>query len=62
MNLQVFYTPRAKETLSSVYHFIYNKFGIRSADKFMLKSEKIIALIAEHPFLLRLHQLMNMLG
>jgi plasmid stabilization system protein ParE len=53
MRLQIFYTPRAKETLSSIYNFIHHKFGIRSADEFALKSEKIIALIAENPFMFK---------
>lgn len=53
MSLNIFYTPRSKETLTSVYHFINSKFGLRSADKFLLKAEKTIALIAEQPFIFK---------
>jgi plasmid stabilization system protein ParE len=53
MSLQVFYTPRSKETLASVYDFIQNKFGVNSADKFATKAEKTILLIAEYPFMFK---------
>ena len=53
MSLQVFYTPRSKETLASVYNFIQNKFGTNSADKFAAKAEKTISLIAEYPFMFK---------
>lgn len=53
MSLQIFYTPRSKETLKSVYDFICDKFGSRSADKFISKTEKIISLIAEHPLIFK---------
>lgn len=53
MSLEVFYTPRSRETLQSVYEFILNKFGSRSADKFASKADKIITLISEQPFMFR---------
>lgn len=53
MSLQVFYTPEAKETLQSVYHFIQTKFGIKAAEKFVLKAEKTIDLIAVHPLMFK---------
>ncbi len=53
MSLQIFYTPRSKETLESVYNFINNKFGLKSADQFVLKAEKIIVLIAERPLMFK---------
>ena len=53
MSLEIFYTPRSNETLKSVYDFIFYKFGIKSADKFVSKAEKTIALIAEQPFMFR---------
>jgi plasmid stabilization system protein ParE len=53
MSLQVFYTPCSKETLTSVYNFIHNKFGIKTADKFVSKSEKTIQLIAQHPLMFK---------
>ncbi|MFI5136982.1 MAG: type II toxin-antitoxin system RelE/ParE family toxin [Sphingobacteriales bacterium] len=51
MSLQIFYTPRSKETLESVYNFIQNKFGINSADRFVARAETIVSLIAENPFM-----------
>jgi plasmid stabilization system protein ParE len=53
MSLQVFYTPRSKETLSAVYDFIHIKFGLKSADQFVLKAERIVGLIAEHPLMFK---------
>jgi plasmid stabilization system protein ParE len=53
MSLQIFYTPRSKETLESVYNFINNKFGPNPANKFLLKAEQAVALIAEHPFMFK---------
>ncbi|MCR8561310.1 type II toxin-antitoxin system RelE/ParE family toxin [Mucilaginibacter sp. BJC16-A38] len=53
MSLQIYYTPRSKETLSSVYNFILGRFGKRSADKFILKAEKTISLIAEFPLMFK---------
>ena len=53
MRLDVFYTPRSKETLASVYNLIHNKFGLRSANKFVLKAEKTIALISDYPFMFK---------
>jgi plasmid stabilization system protein ParE len=49
MSLPIFYTPRSKETLSSVYLFIEAKFGIRSAAAFIAKTEKTINTIATQP-------------
>lgn len=53
MSLSVFYTPRAKETLQSVYSFISQKFGSKAANKFVVKAESTIALIAEQPFIFK---------
>ncbi len=53
MSLQIYYTPKSKETLSSVYNFILEQFGKRSADKFILKAEKTISLIAEFPLMFK---------
>jgi plasmid stabilization system protein ParE len=53
MSLTIFYTPRSKETLSSVYDFIINKFGAGAANKFAENAEKITSLIAEHPFMFK---------
>lgn len=53
MSLQIYYTPRSKETLSSVYNFILGRFGKRSADKFILKAEKTISLITEFPLMFK---------
>jgi len=53
MSLEIFYTPEAKETLQVVYWFIMEKFGKRSADKFVAKAEKTIKLISKHPFMFK---------
>ncbi len=53
MSSPIFYTPRSRESLESIYSFIHNKFGIAAADKFVLKAEKIVSLIAEHPFMFK---------
>ncbi len=53
MSLQIYYTPRSKETLSSVYNLILEKFGKKSADKFVIKTEKTISLIAEFPLMFK---------
>lgn len=51
MKLAIFYTPRSKQTLASVYNFIKNKFGLKSANKFAAEAAKIIELIAHHPYM-----------
>jgi plasmid stabilization system protein ParE len=53
VSLPIFYTPRSRETLKSVYDFIHNKFGTKAADKFALKAEKTIDLIAEYPLMFK---------
>lgn len=53
MSLQVFYTPRSKETLTSVHDFIHDKFGLKSANQFVLKAEKIVSLIVDQPFMFK---------
>ncbi len=53
MSLSIFYTPRSRETLASIYSFIKNKFGINSADKFLSKAEDVVSLIADHPFMFK---------
>ncbi len=53
MSLAIFYTPRAKETLHSVHSFITQKFGVKAANKFVVKAENTISLIAEQPFMFR---------
>ncbi|WP_370870439.1 type II toxin-antitoxin system RelE/ParE family toxin [Daejeonella sp.] len=53
MSLQVFYTPRSKESLESVYKFILDRFGERSASKFVSKADKTINLISQQPFMFK---------
>lgn len=53
MSLQVFYTPRSKESLESVYRFILDRFGELSADKFISKADKTINLISQQPFIFK---------
>jgi len=51
MSLSVYYTPIAKETFVDTYHFIQEKYGGKTANKFKLKAEKIIDLISENPLM-----------
>lgn len=53
MSLPIFYTPRAKETLTSVYDFVTIKFGYKSAEKFLLKADKTITLISQNPLMFK---------
>ena len=53
MSLHVFYTPRSKESLESVYKFILDSFGERSAGKFVSKADKTINLISQQPFMFK---------
>jgi plasmid stabilization system protein ParE len=52
-SLEIYYTPRAKETLALVYQFLLQNFGQKAVDKFALKAEKTIALIAVEPFMFK---------
>lgn len=45
MSLTIFYTPLSKETLLSVFNFIEEKFGARSAQDFITKANKTIKTI-----------------
>lgn len=53
MALAVKYTPIAKETLLYVYDFIQDRFGENVANKFLIKTEKTISLIAENPLMFK---------
>lgn len=53
MGLQVLYTPRSRETLIVVYNTIRNKFGEKTANKFLIKVEKIIEIITEQPLIFK---------
>ena len=51
MSLEIYYTPKSKETLKSVFEFICQNFGEKSGDKFVEKAGKIIKLISEQPYM-----------
>jgi plasmid stabilization system protein ParE len=53
MSLPIVYTSEALETLTAIYNFISNKFGVNSADRFVLQAEKTINLIAEFPLMFK---------
>ena len=53
MGLEIYYTPRSKETLAEIYNLIQSRFGAKTADKFLLKAEKTISLIAEYPLMFK---------
>lgn len=49
----IVYTPNAKITLVAVHSFIASQFGAASADRFLAKTEKTIALIAANPLMFK---------
>lgn len=51
MPLDVFYTPKAKETFALVYNFISENFGVKVANQFFKKAERTIHLISQQPFM-----------
>lgn len=51
MSLAVNFSPESRETFSSIYHFVLQKFGERSAHEFALKTDKTIRLIAQNPLM-----------
>ncbi|MBD1386156.1 type II toxin-antitoxin system RelE/ParE family toxin [Mucilaginibacter rigui] len=53
MSLQIYYTPNSRETFKSTYNFIKNKFGSSAADKFSIKADKTIYLLADHPLMFK---------
>lgn len=53
MSLTIFYTPLSKETLLSVFNFIEEKFGARSAQDFITKANKTIKTISTQPYIFK---------
>ncbi len=53
MSLEIYFTPRSKQTLTQTYNFIESKFGSKVADKFAAKAEKTISLIALYPYMFK---------
>ena len=53
MSLTIFYTPRSKETLVSVFNFIENKFGSHSAKVFLTKADKTIRIMSTQPYMFK---------
>jgi len=51
MSLEILSTQNADETFIAVYDFIEIRFGKKVADKFLEKTENIVALIAEYPLM-----------
>lgn len=51
MSLNVVYTKNAIITADATYTFILNKFGTVIAEKFVVKVEKVIRLIAANPLM-----------
>ena len=56
MKLDIVYTPGAETTASGIYNFISGKFGVKAADKFIIKAGKTITLIAANLLCLKLLQ------
>jgi plasmid stabilization system protein ParE len=53
VSLTVVYTPAAKDTLQYLYTFLTQKFGLRTANKFVVKAEQTIALLANQPLIFK---------
>jgi len=53
MSLTIFYTPKSRETLLSVFNFIENKFGSHSAKAFLTKADKTIQLMSTQPYMFK---------
>lgn len=53
MSLTIFYTPRSKETLVSVFNFIEDKFGSHSAKVFLTKADKTIQTMSTQPYMFK---------
>lgn len=51
MSLSILSTQSSDETFIAIYDFIEIRFGKKSADKFLEKTENIILLIAEYPLM-----------
>lgn len=51
VDLQIEFTPRAKETLKSVFIFILEHFGEKAATKFKSQANKVIILAAKTPYM-----------
>jgi len=53
MSLAVAWTPEAKETFEHTVNMIENKWGTRSAEKFVWNAHKIISTIAIQPYIFK---------
>lgn len=51
--MRVRYTEAARLTLIAIYNFVDHKFGRKSADKFQLKANKTVNLIAQQPLMFK---------
>lgn len=53
MTLKVITTNRSRKTLSVIYKYIAGKFGINSANKFLVTVDKTVAQIAMQPYMFK---------
>jgi plasmid stabilization system protein ParE len=51
MSLKILSTPNSDDTFIAIYDFIEVRFGRKAADKFLDKTENVVALISEHPLM-----------
>ena len=53
MDLEIVFTPQARETLQSIIQFIEIKWGKRSADKFKATAIRVVKSISSQPYLFK---------
>jgi plasmid stabilization system protein ParE len=56
MKLEIVFTPRAKDTFRLTASFIQQKWGDKSAEKFIDKAYKILNTISFQPYLFKAYQ------
>jgi plasmid stabilization system protein ParE len=53
MKLEIVFTPNAEDTFLSIVSFIQQKWGTRSAEKFIETTHKLLDTIAQQPYLFK---------
>lgn len=56
MKLEIIFTPNARDTLLSTVSFIRQKWGDKSAEKFIEKAYKVLETISSLPYMFKSYQ------
>ena len=59
MTLEIILTPHAKDTLISIVSFIQQKWGNKSAEKFIERTYKTLETVAQQPYIFKVYQVNN---